>query len=464
MLFRSNSREDSKSSQELIILCHGQQRVLVPLPKTYQDAQECAKDVFSLDNDVVFETIDLEGSTGAVVRIHHAAWEGISPILHTVEVVLDENPGRPKAVEMPGTPVRQPSSQKRVAGPNAQPVRTVASAANSPPEVRQASAVKKTPLVVSGNRTDTSTGSSASLGSKRPKASSASKTSQPTSRSAPASIPQAAKPVSSSKSNGVNKPASSAKPPPYVRTPEASDGEEEDEIRILSPTKKRVARPRVLSDYGLDESEGQVEEATQAGVKSDENEEEEEYDELEDAEYISAAPPVAKAKTPSSSQTPSFAAAKSGSSSRSGGRSVLHLDAMPTGGRSAERAPSPKVKVEKSLAKPTPPLQEAAPARPQGKSDESFVIMIEYGDDPESRSLFKTRGRHMVGKVLMQACRTFGIEQYYDHARLVLLIEADGDDGEPTVYRSVCSRDETMAQAGAQPDARFLVEIEEERS
>ncbi len=40
--------------------------------------------------------------------------------------------------------------------------------------------------------------------------------------------------------------------------------------------------------------------------------------------------------------------------------------------------------------------------------------MIEYSDDPESRSLFKTRGRHMVSKVLMQACRTFGLEEYYD--------------------------------------------------
>ena len=40
--------------------------------------------------------------------------------------------------------------------------------------------------------------------------------------------------------------------------------------------------------------------------------------------------------------------------------------------------------------------------------------MIECEKDPEGRSLFKTRGRHMVSKVLMQACRTFGIEQQYE--------------------------------------------------
>lgn len=29
------------------------------------------------------------------------------------------------------------------------------------------------------------------------------------------------------------------------------------------------------------------------------------------------------------------------------------------------------------------------------------------------------------------------------------------------VYRSVCNRNESMAQAGAEPDARFVVEIVE---
>lgn len=48
--------------------------------------------------------------------------------------------------------------------------------------------------------------------------------------------------------------------------------------------------------------------------------------------------------------------------------------------------------------------------------------MIEYNDDPESRSLFKTRGRHMVSKVLMQACRTFGLEDYYSRYRINVFV------------------------------------------
>ena len=73
---------------------------------------------------------------------------------------------------------------------------------------------------------------------------------------------------------------------------------------------------------------------------------------------------------------------------------------------------------------------EPRPAQSQPKSDESFLIMIEYADDPDSRTLFKTRARHAVSKVLMQACRTFGLEAYYRSARLVLVVEEENDEGE----------------------------------
>ncbi|KAJ8468788.1 hypothetical protein ONZ51_g9429 [Trametes cubensis] len=145
---------------------------------------------------------------------------------------------------------------------------------------------------------------------------------------------------------------------------------------------------------------------------------------------------------------------KPGPSSSRGNASLVQLDAMP-----CEREQSPRIKTEKvpvKAAKQSSQSQseEVPSSQPQGRSDESFLIMIEYEKDPEGRSLFKTRGRHMVSKVLMQACRTFGIEQQYDNARLVLLVE-DEDD----VYRSVCNRSDTMAQAGAEPNARFVVEI-----
>ena len=89
--------------------------------------------------------------------------------------------------------------------------------------------------------------------------------------------------------------------------------------------------------------------------------------------------------------------------------------------------------------------------------------MIEYADDPDSRTLFKTRARHAVSKVLMQACRTFGLEAYYRSARLVLVVEEENEEGEVVYQRQyACARDETMGEAGAEPNAKFLVEIVEE--
>ena len=36
MLFKSLSDPDAKSEQQLIIFCHAQERVLLPLPKSYE--------------------------------------------------------------------------------------------------------------------------------------------------------------------------------------------------------------------------------------------------------------------------------------------------------------------------------------------------------------------------------------------------------------------------------------------
>lgn len=46
-------------------------------------------------------------------------------------------------------------------------------------------------------------------------------------------------------------------------------------------------------------------------------------------------------------------------------------------------------------------------------------------------------------------------------AQLVLLVEEEDEDGELTFQRRyACGRDETMVEAGAEPNARFIVEIE----
>ncbi|KAJ8482800.1 hypothetical protein ONZ51_g5133 [Trametes cubensis] len=84
MLFPSTHDSNLKTQQDLIVFCYAQERVLIPLPKTYEDARNRARDVFGIADDVVFETTDLYGSDGMRVRIHSTAWEGVSPILHTV--------------------------------------------------------------------------------------------------------------------------------------------------------------------------------------------------------------------------------------------------------------------------------------------------------------------------------------------------------------------------------------------
>lgn len=49
-------------------------------------------------------------------------------------------------------------------------------------------------------------------------------------------------------------------------------------------------------------------------------------------------------------------------------------------------------------------------ANPFDNQDDTHVIEIQYDDDGDFKSsLFKTRGRHTVNKVLKMACRTFGI-------------------------------------------------------
>ncbi|KAI0827765.1 hypothetical protein BC628DRAFT_1317873 [Trametes gibbosa] len=449
MLFRSAVHDDHKSSQDLIVLCHAEERVLIPLPKSYEDAQSRAMDVFQLEGNIVFETNELPGLAGLPVRIHGTAWEGISPVLScvTVQVVAAEASVAISA-EAVGNSTHHISTQKRVGGSTTRPIRGPSLASNSNGSEPHYTA-RNIPPAASSSRVVAPTVTPPNIGGS---SMSRGKTVQ--------STPKTSLPLNNlkalSNASGSTKPPAPAKPPPYAQTPEPHSDEEEEEeaTRIISPTKKRVTRPRILSDQE-DEPEDTI-----SARRSDAAEEEEESDELEDAEYISAAPPVAK--TPSSShsiQGPALSTVKLPASSRSGSRPLVQLDPLPSTKRPLDSGSSPKVKLEKALSKPVTPLsQETAPSQSQGKSDESFVIMIEYNEDPESRSLFKTRGRHMVSKVLMQACRTFGIEDYYDSARLVLLFEIE-DGGETVVYRSVCNNDETMAQSGAERDARFVVEI-----
>ncbi|RPD57833.1 hypothetical protein L226DRAFT_309414 [Lentinus tigrinus ALCF2SS1-7] len=425
MLFKSAGDAGAQASHELIIFCHAQSRVLLPLPRSYEEAQRLARDQFSLSGELVFESDEL--LEGSHVRIHPLAWPGICSVLRSVTVksatVQPPAPvARPRPSEALNSGSRRMSSQKRMSVVGATPLRlsngTVISAV--PAVERQSLSARKAPVLSPSPR--------------------------------PSSIIFSHKEPGPS---GVRSPPSVrnvATPPPTSKIEELD--EEEEEIRILSPTKKRSARPRIMSDYGIEEPEPEDDGSANDTRRLDASDDEE-FDQLEDSELAST----------SASKLPV-------SRSRNSNTSLVELDREPSasGARKATRsspvrnldAPleQPKIKAEKTRATPDAVSQSSQPSQSQPKTDESFLIMIEYSDDPESRSLFKTRGRHMVSKVLMQACRTFGLDDYYRSARLVLLVEEADEDGE-IVYqrRYVCNRDETMGEAGAEPNSKFIVEL-----
>ncbi|KIY51473.1 hypothetical protein FISHEDRAFT_70705 [Fistulina hepatica ATCC 64428] len=103
---------------------------------------------------------------------------------------------------------------------------------------------------------------------------------------------------------------------------------------------------------------------------------------------------------------------------------------------------------------PLPPRQEeVAPSSSQPTAeDPRFKITVE-GPGQDDRGEFNTRGGHAVRKVLMGACRTFGL----DHHRAELyLCEELGDDCETQV---LCDVNATIAAAGVKPGDRLIVKM-----
>ncbi|KAI1790359.1 hypothetical protein LXA43DRAFT_1062162 [Ganoderma leucocontextum] len=447
MLFKSRLDADTKSTQELIVFCHGQERVLLPLPKTFEDAQVVARNEFSLTGELIFETDDVHGFEDTHVRVHQAAWEGISLILRsvTIKAANSSSPvavARPRPSETLSSGSRRLSSQKRMSMTGPPPVRLSGAPSTLAPAARiverQSLSARKSPL--------------------------------PTSSAQFPAMPAYKEAGPSSYKSSPPSRRSPAPRPAQAAIEELDDDEEE--VRLLSPKKKNT-RPRIMSDYGEDRGPDDTDEAPEDVRKaSAESSDEEEFDQLDDADF------VVSAGLPGRSQP------RASKVSRTSSASIVELDGPPPGWTDkTERSkpvrqldapqPEPKVKTEKIEPKLEPASsrsQEPQPAvsqsqsQPTGKSDESFLIMIEYADDPDSRSLFKTRARHIVSKVLMQACRTFELQAHYHAARLVLVVEEEDEETGEVVYQRkyTCSRNETMGEAGAEPNAKFLVEIAEE--
>ncbi|PIL33726.1 hypothetical protein GSI_04351 [Ganoderma sinense ZZ0214-1] len=425
---------------------------------TFQDAQAVARHEFSLAGELTFETDDIPGFEDTHVRIHQAAWQGISPVIRSVTVKLANNTSSPAVVARPrpsetlSSGSRRISSQKRMSMTGPPPVRLSVGPTTLAPAARiverQSLSARKSPF--------------------------------PTSIAQFPSMPAYKDPGPSSYKSSPPSRQSPATTPAPAPIEELDDDDEEEEVRLLSP-KKKNSRPRILSDYGVaqgEETDEAPEDAHNSRVNAESGDEEEEFDQLEDADFTVSAGSSGRSQQPRTSKT-----------SRASSASIVELDGPPAGWaekekterspsvRQLEAPPEPKVKVKTEKIEPklerapsrsqeprAPTSQSQSQSQPEGKSDESFLIMIEYAEDPDSRSLFKTRARHTVSKVLMQACRTFEIQAYYHSARLVLVVEEeDAETGEVGFQRKhTCGRHETMGEAGAEPNARFLVELAEE--
>ncbi len=458
-----------------------------------------ARSEFSLTGELIFETHDIPGYEGSPIRIHKAAWAGISPTLPTVTVKPATHTSSPAAVARPRPPEtlssgsRRISAQKRMSmtGPPLTRLSATATANMLAPAARiverQSLSARKSPFPTTSPQFP-----GAMPAYKEPGPSSYK--SSPPSRQAPAATPDAAA---------------------IEELDDDHDDHDEEDVRLLSQKKKKNTRPRILSDYGFEEEAAEMMTVDEP-LKADESAsgDEDEFDQLDDADFTVSAGPSTRSQP------------RASKGSRTSGASIVELDGRPAGwADKAERThfvrqldgaccfacvceyvcvcadgsaappPEPKVKVK---AEKIEPKLERAPSGSQGRgrllshpstsladravstrtdsfpaesqpgaaksADESFLVMIEYAENPDSRSLFKTRARHTVSKVLMQACRTFELQAYYHSARLVLVAEqVDEETGEVEYRRKhTCGRHETMGEAGAEPDARFLVEIVED--
>jgi hypothetical protein len=105
-----------------------------------------------------------------------------------------------------------------------------------------------------------------------------------------------------------------------------------------------------------------------------------------------------------------------------------------------------------------------------------YVVNIAYPPQSEE-SMFKTRGTYSVKKVLAGACKNFGLD--FDRsvstslyrgisdcqtpissAHLKLIVEFDDEDGDKLL--SDCDNGDTMARAGAVPNARFIIVMDDD--
>ncbi|EIW80220.1 hypothetical protein CONPUDRAFT_165808 [Coniophora puteana RWD-64-598 SS2] len=88
--------------------------------------------------------------------------------------------------------------------------------------------------------------------------------------------------------------------------------------------------------------------------------------------------------------------------------------------------------------------------------DENKKLVITVTHPPSHQTApFKAKAQTKVGKVIAGVCKSFGLDATM--ARLHMIIRADGDE---EAYSFKCSREDTMAEAGAKDEARFIITVQ----
>ncbi|KAJ3539812.1 hypothetical protein NM688_g6313 [Phlebia brevispora] len=421
MRFTSAENPDVRSGEELVVLCYEEQRILLPLPPTFGDAIRVARENFdiSIQDDVLFETTDLAGCTElGAVQIREAAWPGISPILSKIFVrttkrrdVVAEINRLSQRLSLTGKPDPIPKSH-----------RLFDSLSGAPPTAQSSSTAFSRRSFGTGALVPST---SATLqGSSRPSL-----------EERIAALPDPRESLRQ-QSSGKHSSSGARLSTESAKVSEKDELEEEEEFFTNpSPSKgMRSTRQRIMSD---DEEEEEYDRVHKDEAHSAEDEEEE------------AAVESAVAPGPSSQGSDAPAASATVKQEKT--------DAITT---KIER-----LSISNKAPAKSKPVDLHSLIGPLDSMEKTFLISVDFdegeGDGPRT-STFKTKGRHTVHKVLYTVCRTFGLEEYYQQAQLVLVVEEEVGTDEIIEHRFMCDRNDTMERAGARPDSRFLLLLNEE--
>ncbi|EMD32998.1 hypothetical protein CERSUDRAFT_77046 [Gelatoporia subvermispora B] len=475
-MFTSGATEDARASAgELLFLCHDKRSVLVPLPKSLQDLHTTIRAIFDLPAYTLsITTHKIPDFPDYEFEIDPSAWPLVAPILHSVVVHAVPSPT--------GAPHHDPTQ----------------------PKIQQTQKLSESPAQALAHMQKVQSFSSSGLHRLTPASSSE-------------SMRAGAKRPASAREQDVHKDAARKR----VRTSDDGRGQEPEHAPLrsgssqtadldLQPAEQDVAHDEIVEvqyediDEQMDEERVEEEMEEHAEQVADESMNGAPHEDAlsQAVSYTSYAPsapssttgaqrrtPQTKPQTPLSKFKPAPAPSPRAAPHpviRHEKTTVKHEKPSPApraghvpapGTPSPSRAPAlphtpsqprtqPHAQPEHQPPPPTPSLtlsQFHAQAQAQApNTTESFLVQIHYsgaaaaGEDEQL--LFKTRGRHVVGKVLLQACRTFGIEDLYDRAQLQLVCDADQGEDEPEILP--CPRHETMARVGATPGSRFLLVIE----